>query len=172
MFGLRLDAPALGPGAVQGTDGLNAAQQFHHGAVHLGFCVHQFHPDAFLGTDLPENDEGAHRNDQDDQAGHSHRQSQKDGHDGGQTGGNGRRKVHEDQLDQFDGAFQAAVESPMDVAGHMSPKIGQRCQQQRKCRLLPGILFRLGGGVLHNQATDDLDNLIDHIHQQNPQQNG
>ena len=51
-------------------------------------------------------------------------------------------------------------------------KVGERGQQQRKGGLLAGVLFGLGGGILHNEAADDLDDLVDHIDQQDHQQNG
>lgn len=58
----------------------------------------------------------------------------------------------------------------MDVAGHMVPEIGKGGHQQGEGRPLAGVFLGLGGGVFHDQTADDLDDLIDYIHQQNHQQ--
>ena len=172
LLGLPVDAVTLGAGAVQGADGLDAAQQLHYGAVHVGLGVHKFHPDTLLGADLPEDDEGAHGNDQDHQAGHREGQLPEDGDDGCHAGEDRGGKIHEEQLDEFDGALQAAVEPPVDVAGHVAPEVGEGGHQQGEGGPLAGVLLGLGGGVLHDEAPDDLDDLIDHIDQQDHQQDG
>ena len=37
---------------------------------------------------------------------------------------------------------------------------------------MPGAFLRLGGRILHDEPPDHLDDLVDHVHQQDAQQNG
>lgn len=69
-------------------------------------------------------------NDQNHHACHREGQLYKDGHNGGQAGGYGRGKVHEQQFDQFDGTFQTAVQATVNIAGHVFTQVRQRSFQQ------------------------------------------
>ncbi len=60
LFGLSFNAQAFSLSAVQCADGFNTAQQFHHGAVHIGLGIHQFYTDALLCADLPEDNKCAY----------------------------------------------------------------------------------------------------------------
>ena len=171
LLGPRLDARAFRLRAVQGADCLNAAQQLHHGAVHIRLGFHQLHADALLRADLPKDDERAHGNHQHDQAGHGGGQLREDRDHRRQPGGHRGSEVHEHQLDQLDGALQAAVEAAMDIAGHVGAEIGQRSHQQRERGPLARGFFRLGGGVLHDEPARYLDELVDDVDDQDGHQN-
>ena len=60
----------------------------------------------------------------------------------------------------------------MDVAGHVGAEIGQRRYQQRERGPLARGFFRLGGGILHDEAADHLDDFVRHVHHQDRQQDG
>ena len=75
------------------------------------------------------------------------------------------------QLDQFHRAFQTPVETAVDVAGHVGAEIGQRRHQQRERGPLARGFFRLGGGILHDEPSRHLDELVDDVDSQNGRQN-
>ena len=75
------------------------------------------------------------------------------------------------QLDQLHRAFQTPVETAMDVAGHVGAEIGQRRYQQRERGPLARGFFRLGGGILHDEPSRHLDELVDDVDSQNGRQN-
>ena len=75
------------------------------------------------------------------------------------------------QLDQFHRAFQTPVETAVDVAGHVGAEIGQRRHQQRERGPLARGFFRLGGGILHDEPSRHLDELVDDVDSQNSRQN-
>lgn len=59
----------------------------------------------------------------------------------------------------------------MDVAGHVGAEIGQRRYQQRERGPLARGFFRLGGGILHDEPSRHLDELVDDVDSQNGHQN-
>lgn len=75
------------------------------------------------------------------------------------------------QLDQLHRAFQTPVETAVDVAGHVGAEIGQRRYQQRERGPLARGFFRLGGGILHDEPSRHLDELVDDVDNQNGRQN-
>ena len=157
--------------AVQGPDGFDSPQKLHDGSVHVGLGVQQFQANTFLRADLTKYQNGADGNHQNHQAGHQKRQLQKDGHNGGKAGGYRRGEIHEHQLHQLDGTFQAPVQPSVDVSGHVAAKVGQRSQQQGSGSPLPCILLSLGSGVFHDEPAQNFDDLVDYIDQKNHQQN-
>ena len=122
-------------------------------------------------ADLAKHDEGTHGNHQHRQPRHGDGRLREDRDHRRQTGGHGGGEVHEHQLDQLDGAFQAAIEAAMDVAGHVGAEIGQRRYQQRERGPLARGFFRLGGGILHDEPARHLDELVDDVDNQNGHQN-
>mgnify|MGYP007042905722 FL=1 len=97
-------------------------------------------------ADLAKHDEGTHGNHQHRQPRHGDGRLREDRDHRRQTGGHGGGEVHEHQLDQLDGALQAAPEAAVDVVGHVGAEIGQRRYQQRERGPLARGFFRLGGG--------------------------